>query len=77
MELHDPVLIHVGRDPVDVTELLGHEVDLAFRFHQSATSAAALEAAGLRVDVRLERAPYTAVEYPSTRGYVVARNVAA
>jgi SAM-dependent methyltransferase len=70
-----PALIsfHVGADRVHVTELLATPVDLTFRFFELAEVAAALTAAGLVVEVRLERVPYVPHEYPSTRGYLVAR----
>jgi len=70
------VSFHVGREPVRVTEFLGAEVELTFRFFPSDVVVAAIEASGLTIDARFERAPHTAVEHPSTRGYVLARRPA-
>ena len=51
---------------------LGAKVGLDWRFFPMAVVAAALEGSGLAVEARIERAPY-ANEYPTTRGYVMAR----
>ncbi len=73
-----PALVgfHVGNERVRVEEWLGQRVDLDWHFVPMAAVASALEGAGLTVEVRLERAPYADLEYPSQRGYVLARRPA-
>jgi SAM-dependent methyltransferase len=70
-----PVLLafHIGRETVHRDELWGQPVDLDFQFYETATVVDALESAGFAVEARVERAPYTVVEYPSQRGYILAR----
>ncbi|HET8541596.1 MAG TPA: class I SAM-dependent methyltransferase [Anaeromyxobacter sp.] len=63
---------HVGDDALHVEEWLGHRVGLDWRFFPMAAVTGALEAAGLAVEARVERAAY-ASEYPTPRGYVLAR----
>ncbi len=63
---------HVGDERVHVEEWLGATVGIDWRFFPIATVAGALEAAVLAVEARIERAPYPS-EYPTTRGYVLAR----
>jgi SAM-dependent methyltransferase len=64
---------HVGTERIHKDELLGAAVDLDFVFFEMRTVLDALERAGFAIEARIERAPYTAVEHPSTRGYVLAR----
>lgn len=66
---------HIGSERVKRDELLGEAVDLEFVFFERATVEAALEEAGFAIEARVERAPYTAVEHPSQRGYLLARRV--
>lgn len=67
---------HVGRERVKRDELLGERVELEFVFFDRKVVETALENAGLVVEARIERAPYLAVEHPSTRGYLLARRPA-
>ena len=78
LDLGAPALIsfHVGTDRVHLDEFLGAPVDLTFSFFETAQVADALTAAGLTVEVRLERAPYLPHEYPSTRAYLWVRRQA-
>jgi SAM-dependent methyltransferase len=64
---------HIGQERLHRDELFGHPVDLDFQFYESATLIEALEAAGFTVEARLERRPYTEVEHPSRRGYLLAQ----
>jgi len=64
---------HVGRERVKRDELLGERVDLEFVFFDRKVVETALENAGFVIEMRMERAPYVAVEHPSTRGYLLAR----
>jgi ubiquinone/menaquinone biosynthesis C-methylase UbiE len=66
------VSFHVGSDVVHRDEWLGQQVDVDFRFLEMADVTAALEAEGLAVQMRLERAAYPG-EAATTRGYVLAR----
>jgi SAM-dependent methyltransferase len=66
---------HVGSDVVHRDEFLGHPVDVNFRFLEFGDLAAAMESAGLAVEMRLERVRYPD-EGPTTRGYLLARNPA-
>jgi len=63
---------HLGDERFHVEEWLGAKVGLDWRFFPMAIVAAALEGAGLAVEAKVERAPY-ANEYPTARGYVLAR----
>ncbi len=67
------VAFHVGEERLHVDEWLGQRVALDWRFFSMATVAASAEAAGLVVEARVERAPYDGLEYPTQRGYVLAR----
>jgi SAM-dependent methyltransferase len=71
-----PLLLafHVGDETVHVDELCGARVSLDFRFFPRAFIEPALEAAGMKVEAWMERAPYEA-EHPSTRAYVTARRI--
>jgi ubiquinone/menaquinone biosynthesis C-methylase UbiE len=63
---------HIGSEVRHVTDWLGHEVDVDFRFLDPAHVAAVMEAAGLGVEARLERASYPE-ENGTRRGYLLAR----
>jgi SAM-dependent methyltransferase len=63
---------HLGDERIHVEEWLGAQVGIDWRFFPMATVTGALEAAGLAVEAKMERAPY-ANEYPTSRGYVLAR----
>lgn len=67
------VSFHVGDETVHVDDLFGVPVDLDFRFHPVAAVARALAGAGLTVIEQTERLPYAGSEYPSRRGYLLAR----
>lgn len=64
---------HIGSERVKRDELFGEAIDLEFVFFERASVEAALEEAGLSIEARIERAPYTEVEHPSLRGYLLAR----
>ena len=65
------VAFQVGDEPRHHTEGFGHEIDLVFRRRQPDAVAAALEAAGFEVRVRLVRAPEA--EEPTPNAILVAR----
>lgn len=69
------VSFHVGSEVRHLDEWFGHEVDVDFRFFEPDEVAAAMEAAGLRVEARLERVSYPG-EVETTRGYLLARRPA-
>ncbi len=62
---------HAGTEVRHVTDWLGHDVDVDFRFYEPADVAAALEGAGFTVQARLERAAYPA-EVDTRRAYLLA-----
>jgi SAM-dependent methyltransferase len=64
---------HIGKERIKRDELFGEAVDLEFIFFEREVVEAALEEAGLTIEARLERAPYTEVEHPSRRGYLLAK----
>ncbi len=66
---------HLGDERFHVEEWLGARVGIDWRFFPMATVVGAIEGAGLAVEARVERAPY-ASEYPTNRGYVLARRKA-
>jgi SAM-dependent methyltransferase len=61
---------HAGTEVRHVTDWLGHDVDVDFRFYEPADVVAALAAAGFTVQARLERAAYPAEV--DTRAYLLA-----
>ncbi|GAC1342756.1 MAG: class I SAM-dependent methyltransferase [Myxococcales bacterium] len=69
-----PLLLsfHLGDERVHLDELLRVAVSLDFTFFPRSFIEPALRAAGLEIEVWLERRPYPA-EHPSTRAYVWAR----
>lgn len=69
------VSFHVGSEVRHLDEWFGREVDVDFRFFEPDEVAAAMEAAGLRVEARLERVSYPG-EVETTRGYLLARHPA-
>jgi len=62
---------HAGAEVRHVTDWLGHEVEVDFRFHEPAGVTAALTAAGFTVQARLERSAYPA-EVDTRRAYLLA-----
>jgi SAM-dependent methyltransferase len=62
---------HAGTEVRHVTDWLGHDVDVDFRFYEPADVVAALAAAGFTVQARLERAAYPA-EVDTRRAYLLA-----
>jgi SAM-dependent methyltransferase len=54
-------------------QMMGHDVELNFRFIDPAAEADLLAAAGLAVTARLERAPHPGSEHASRRSYLLAR----
>ncbi len=67
------VSFHVGEGVVHQDEMLGHPVALDFHMLSTHQVITACEGAGMTVDVSLERRPYSPVEGPTTRGYVLVR----
>ena len=63
---------HAGDERMRRDELFGVAIDLEWVFHPTESVAAAMEAAGLTVEWRLERHAHPA-EHPSDRGYVLGR----
>jgi len=70
-----PLLLsfHLGDERVHVAELLEMPVDLDFTFFARTAVERALEEAGFTIAATLERPPYTTVEHPTRRAYVLAR----
>jgi SAM-dependent methyltransferase len=64
---------HVGDERLELAEWFERPVRLEFHFFPWPAVLAALREASLTVEARLERTPYTPLEHPSTRGYVLAR----
>jgi hypothetical protein len=63
---------HVGEDELRPQEFLGEPCSMTWRFFTMATIVSAIEEAGLKPEVQLERAPYP-TEHQSRRGYLFAR----
>lgn len=61
---------HIGDAVVHIDEFLGHKVNIDFYFFETAKITALLAASGFELIDVLERQPYTAAEYPSTRAYI-------
>jgi hypothetical protein len=66
------VASHIGSEVRHVTDGLGHEVDVGFRFLEPVHVAAAREDAGPRVEARPERISYPE-EHDTRHGYLLAR----
>lgn len=66
------VAFHIGSEVRHVTDWLGYEVDIDFRFLEPAQVAEAMADAGLQVEARLERTSYPE-EHDTPRGYLLAR----
>ena len=69
-----PLLLawHVGDQTGRPDDFLGDSCPISWNFFPTDAVVAAIESAGLAVEVRVERAPYPG-EHTSTRGYVMAR----
>jgi len=66
------VAFHVGSEVRHLAEWWGHAVDVDFRFFQPPDIAEAIERAGFRVEMRLERLSYPG-EVETRRAYLLAR----
>ena len=69
------VSLHIGSQVRHLDEWFGRAVDVDFRFFELAEVADAMEAAGFRVEARLERLSYPG-EIETRRGYLLARRPA-
>lgn len=67
------VAFHVGSEVRHRAEWWSHAIDLDFRFFQSAEISAALQSAGLSVEMSLERVNYPR-EIETRRAYLLAMN---
>lgn len=67
------VAFHLGTERVHRDEWWGHAIDLDAYFLETETVASELHRAGIAIQARIEREPNEAIEYPSTRGYILAR----
>ncbi len=63
---------HIGSEVKHLTEWLGHEVDVDFRFFEPSDIVESLEGAGFEVEARLERKNYPE-ELATRRAYLLAR----
>ena len=66
------VAFHIGSEVRHLAEWWGHAVDVDFRFFQPPDIAEAMERAGFRVEMRLERLSYPG-EVETRRAYLLAR----
>jgi len=64
---------HGGVERIHRDEWLGQQVNLDFHFFTRETIERELREAGFTVEAALERQPYTQVEHPSQRVYLLAR----
>lgn len=67
------IAFHAGSEQIHLDAMFGRPTALDFWFHAPEAVAAALEAAGLVIEARLDRAPYPGVEHASRRTYLLAR----
>jgi SAM-dependent methyltransferase len=67
------VAFHAGAEVRHLDEWWDHAVDLTFRFFEPAAIAEAIERAGFRTEMRLERVSYPG-EVATHRAYLLARN---
>jgi ubiquinone/menaquinone biosynthesis C-methylase UbiE len=67
------IAFHAGDQTVHVDELFGRTTSLDFTFHPRDAVVAAVAAAGLSIEARLDRKPYPNAEHPSDRTYLLAR----
>lgn len=67
---------HVGAEVTHVDELFGAPVSLDFHFHLPARIIESLNTSRMAVIEHIEREPYSGVEYPSRRCYLLAKAVA-
>ncbi len=66
------VAFHIGSEVRHLAEWWGHEVDVDFGFFEPPDIAKAMEQAGFRVEMRLERLSYPQ-EVETRRAYLMAR----
>lgn len=69
------ISFHIGDQLVHLEDLFGAPVSLDFRFHVPSVVIEALRGARLPVIEHVEREPYSDVEYPSRRCYLIAKAV--
>ena len=67
------IAFHAGTAQVHLDEMFGRPTALDFWFHEPEAVVALLEASGLVLEARLDRAPYPGVEHASRRTYLLAR----
>lgn len=70
---HVVIAFHRGDEVRHLSTWWGHEVDIDFRFMDPGTVAGHLDAAGMKVTARVDRAPIPGVESETERCYLVAR----
>ncbi|MFN2581317.1 MAG: class I SAM-dependent methyltransferase [Candidatus Dormibacteria bacterium] len=75
LRTHAPLLVsfHVGDEVRHVDELYEQHVSLDSHFLRTQDVRTLLTGAGFEVEMALDRKPYTPVEAPTTRGYLLAR----
>src|SRR5262249_19513090 len=66
---------HVGQERVHRDEWWDQPVNMDFQFYEPEVLAQHLEGAGFAIEARILRRPYTSVEHPSQRGYLLARKL--
>jgi SAM-dependent methyltransferase len=67
------ISFHLGSEQVHLDDWWGHQVSIDFWFFGRGVVEERLREAGFAIEMSLERAPYPDVEYPSQRGYLLAR----
>ncbi len=64
---------HVGEEEIHLEEWWGMKVALKTIFLKSSEVKVLMENAGFEIEEVIEREPYEGVEYPSQRGYIIAK----
>jgi SAM-dependent methyltransferase len=67
------ISFHIGVEIMHLDELWGEEVSMDFIFFRIDEIEGYLDKAGFEKLETIERPPYEEVEYPSQRGYILAR----
>ncbi|MFK7923048.1 MAG: class I SAM-dependent methyltransferase [Bacteroidia bacterium] len=60
---------HIGDEALQVTDFLGHEVEIAFQYFEIEQVKQLALDSGWQIKEVIERHPYEGVEYPSKRAY--------